>query len=81
VLIGPPWASGSRRRHTSWAAAGNDVGIELEALGLVGERAEAFMMGRAAGTRAARRHGPVPQAVVDAMALMIAGDPAVRVAG
>lgn len=54
---------------------------ELKALGIVGGGAGAFMMGRAAGVRAARRHGSVPDAVVDAIASMIAVDPSVRVAG
>lgn len=39
--------------------------IELKALGIVGGRAQAFMMGRAAGVPAAQLHGPVPEAVDD----------------
>ena len=52
---------------------------ELEALGLVDERAEAFLKGRAAGARAASEDGPVPDAVVEAIASMIASDPSKRI--
>jgi len=57
------------------------VAMELHALEFVGERAETFVRGRAAGVEAARRHGPVPDRVADAIATIITGDPAVRAAG
>ena len=57
------------------------IAMELDALGLAGQRAEAFAAGRAAGERAARRHGPVPDPVADAIAAIITNDPPVRVAG
>ncbi len=61
--------------------AATNVDIELKALGIAGGGTEAFTMGRASGVQAAQRHGPVPDAVVDALASMIASDPSVRVAG
>ena len=57
------------------------VALELDALGLEGDRAETFVKGRAAGVQAARRHGPVPDHVADAIATIIAADPSVRAAG
>ena len=55
--------------------------MELDALELDGARATMFAKGRAAGQEAARRHGPVPDHVADAIATIITGDPAVRAAG
>jgi hypothetical protein len=70
--------SASERAHPIESGA---VAMELHALEFVGERAETFVRGRAAGVEAARRHGPVPDRVADAIATIITGDPAVRAAG
>ena len=54
---------------------------ELDAFGLDGARAEMFRRGRSAGAEAARRYGPVPDHVVDAIAPMITADSAVETRG
>jgi len=84
----PPVASTERRYFIGSAepqstsdATGDVMAMELDALKLTGDRAEAFAKGRAAGVLAGVRYGPVPDHVVEAIALIIAADPSVRAAG
>ena len=68
----------------SFPASGGDERepvAEPDALGMDTGRSVAFLRGRAVGAQAAKRHGPVPDHVADAIASIIAGDPAVRAAG
>lgn len=57
------------------------VAMELADLGLDGVRADRFREGREEGESAARHHGYVPDHVVDAIAVLVTADHALKVAG